>query len=310
MKINSKTILTYMLLLFIAACGKDDTDLTPVDLKGKIAPSLSMVKDGDIEFFDLRDANNPQKAAFNIIGTADNFYLEYVKSRPIGANTIQGDYGDLSINHNNEVYLADRNWPGWSNVSTTQNWIVMNNDNTDQLYPFYQSSEDSTELYSYTSFYSDFASIGSWGTPGTINSCIEVYEGYNGTSYTRNAFYINLETQEYLFDRDLNSSGEYSSGYQITDLIRQPNGNMYSDPIDWTKADFAFCLSYNHNYESFIYNGKDVIIFVFVDLDAKMYAAFLRNMEDDPVNGADIGRQTLLTISWQPLSALLVGWDL
>lgn len=83
---------------------------------------------------------------------------------------------------------------------------------------------------------------------------------------------------------------------------------MDTDPIDWTKADIVFAT--DDNLKSFTYNGKKVSIIIFIDLDTKTYAKVLRNLEDDVVNGADKGRQTLLTTSWQPLSNLIKGWDL
>lgn len=308
-----KTIFNFLRILLIStilfSCKKESVE-PEVSLKGKIAPSLSMEKDGEIEFFDLRDVNNPKKAAFNIIGTADNFYLQYVKSRPIGNKTIMANYGNLSINHNKEMYLADKNWPGWKNISTVGDWLIMNNDNTNQLYPAYQDYDDSTELYSYTSFFEDFATKPNWGNAGIINGCAEVYENYNSILSTRNAFYFNFKTQEYLFDYNINNSEGIYTGYKITDLIKKPNGNMDTDPIDWTKADFVFTLSYNHSMETLTYNGKNVTALVFVDMDSQTYAYFLRNAEDDLVNGADKGRQTLMTTTWQPLSNLFKGWDL
>ncbi|MCB9032845.1 MAG: hypothetical protein H6553_03325 [Chitinophagales bacterium] len=312
MKTTTK-IIAALLIVLIISCGKDNSTntTTTVDLKGKIVPSNSMLKDGDVEFYDLRDANNPKKAAFNIVGTtADNIQLQYVKSRPIGANTIIANYGNLSINHNNEVYLADRNFPNWTNISNVGDWLIMNNDNTNQLYPSYQDDEGVTELYEYTTFFDDFQAIGNWANAGTINCNFEVYETYNSSYDTRNSFFINLKTQEYLFYYNINSSGGLFWGYKITDLIKKPNGNMDTDPIDWTKADFAIALSYTHSFSSITYNSKPVTLIIFVDLDTKTYAEFTRNKEDDAINGADKGRQTLLTTTWQPLNNLIKGWDL
>ncbi len=310
MKTKILSLMIVASLSTLTACKNENTPEPAVNLKGKIAPSLSMEKDGEIEFFDLRDVNNPKKAAFNIIGTADNFYLQYVKSRPIGSKTIKANYGDLSINHNKEMYLADKNWPAWKNISTVGDWLIMNNDNTNQLYPAYQDYEDSTEIYSYTNFFDDFASKPNWGNAGIINGCAEVYENYNSILSTRNAFYFNFKTQEYLFDYNINNSGGIYTGYKITDLVKKPNGNMDTDPIDWTKADFVIALSYNHSMQTLTYNGKNVTALVFVDMDTKTYAYFLRNAVDDVVNGADKGRQTLMTITSQPLSNLFKGWDL
>lgn len=310
MRTNTTALLALIILIFISSC-KDDTPKPEQNLNGKIAPSLSMTRDGDIEFYDIRDAENPKKAAFNIIGNTDNFYLQYIKSRPIGTKTIATDYGDLSINHNEEMYLADKNWSNWKSISVVREWLVMNNDNTTQLYPSYQDYEDSTKLYDYEDFFEDYKTIGNWGNAGTINGCAEVYERYNSPYNTRNAFYFNFKTQEYLFQKDINSSTSPAiSGYKITDLVKKPNGNMDTDPIDWTKADFAFVLSYNHTMTKFTYNGKTVNIFVFVDMDTKTYAAFTRNAEDDATNGANNSRQNLITTSWQPLSNLIKGWNL
>lgn len=313
MKINSKYIAVIVTILFIAACSKNETTKPVVNLKGKIAPSLRMKKDGDVEFYDLRDANNPKKVAFNVIGTADNFYLQYVKSRPIGSKTITSDYGDLSINNNKKMYLADKNWPGWKNISTVSDSLVMNNDNTDQLYSAYQYSDGSPKLYSYTNIFKDFATKPNWGNAGTINGYADIDETYNSPIPTINAFYFNLKTQEFLFDYDKNKSGGIYTGYKITDLIKKPNGNMDTDPIDWTKADFVFALNYTRitgGISLLIYNDKLVTALVFVDMDTKTYAYFLRNTEDDAINGGDKGRQTLMTTSWQPLSNLFKGWDL
>jgi hypothetical protein len=317
MKTYTKFISALVLTILIVSCGKESTTpKTVVNLKGKIAPSLSMGKDGIIEFYDLRDANNPKKAAFNIVGTtADNIQLQYVKSRPIGSKTIKANYGDLNNYSNNETYLADRNWPNWTNISVVGNWLVMNNDSTNQLYPAYQETEGISKIYTYTSTFNKFSGLGNWATTGTINGCVEVYESYNKTYYnainnTRNAFFFNFRTQEYLFDYDINDAGRHYTGYKITDLVKKPNGNMDTDPIDWTKADFAFDISYGPGYTGIKYNGKKVTVFVFVDLDTKTYAAFVRNTEDDAINGADKARQTLLTTSWQPLSNLFKGWDL
>ncbi|MEN9447665.1 MAG: hypothetical protein RJA25_955 [Bacteroidota bacterium] len=300
-------ILVLLMSASISACKKDNKQ-PEQNLKGKIAPSISMTRDGDIEFYDLRDKNNPQKAAFNIKGNANTLTLEFVKSRPIGIKTIKADYGDLSINHNKEIYLADRNWANWSNISTVRNWLILNNDNTNQLYPAYQDEEAKTKLYDYANTFDGYDTKANWGKAGTINGGIEVYENYGGGYNTRNAFYFNFKTQEYLFQKDLNSS-TYAPvyGYKITDLIKKPNGNMDTDPIDWTKTDFAFVLNIE---KDFVYNNKKVSLIIFVDMDTKSYVKVLRNLEDDATDGADKGRQTLLTTSWQPLSNLIKGWDL
>lgn len=311
MKKNAIHIIAFIMLISIVSCKENNTR-PQQNLNGKIAPSLSKQKDGSIEFFDLRAETNPKKAAFDIVGNADNFYLNYISSRPIGSKTIKENYGDLSINSNNEIYLADRNWPNWSSISIVANWLVMNNDKTNELYPTSQDLEGNINLYNYETFFDDYSTIGNWGKAGTINGCIEVYERYNSaTDFTRNAFYFNFKTQEYLFKKNINANSPSAiSGYKITDLVKKPNGNMDTDPIDWTKADFAFDLSYKSNYSKFTLNGKEVIIFVFVDMDTKTYAAFARNTEDDAVNGPNKSRQTLLTTSWQPLNKLLRGWDL
>ena len=73
------------------------------------------------------------------------------------------------------MYLADKNWPGWKKFSTVSDWLVMNNDNTNQLYPVYQDNDDSTKLYSYTNFFEDFATKLTRNA-GTINGCAEIYE--------------------------------------------------------------------------------------------------------------------------------------
>ncbi len=313
---KTKMVIKAIIAIFICstvACKNEKTPTPKENLVGKIVPSLSMLRDGMIEFYDLRDVANPKKAAFNVKGNSNNFYFQFVKSRPIGTKTVKNDYGDLSINHNNEIYLADRNWPNWKSISMVRDWIVMNNDNTNQMYAAYQDEEGVTKYYDYEDFFEDYKTKSNWGKPGTINACVEIFERYNSPSnYSRNAFYFNLKNQEYLFQKDLNNTSTNPAlfGYKITDLIKKPNGNMDTDPIDWTKADIVLPLDYNNYMDPFELNGKQVTVIVFIDLDTKTYAAFARNVEDDAVNGADKGRQTLLTTSWQPLTNIIKGWDL
>lgn len=311
-KLRSMVLLSAIALLATTACNPDSKVTPSQNLKGKILPSLSMEKDGSLELYDLRDSLNPQKAAFSIEGNATNLSFKYIKSRPIGAKTIKANYGDLSINHNKEMYLADRNWPNWTSVSLVTENIVMNNNNVTQLYTSYQETEGVSKLYTYSNYFSDYVGKAQWGDAGTINGCFEVYENYNDTEYARNAFYLNLKTQEYLFQKNINSPSSNSPiyGYKLTDLVKKPNGNMDTDPIDWTKADFVFCISYNDAMQSMKYNAKNVNVLVFVDMDTKTYVILLRNAEDDTTNGADKGRQTLLTTSWQPLNNLFKGWNL
>lgn len=312
--LRTTVLLSAITLLATTACNPDSKVTPEQNLKGKILPSLSMEKDGSLEFFDLRDTLNPKKAAFSIEGNATNLSFKYIKSRPIGAKTIKANYGDLSINHNNEMYLADRNWPNWTSISLVTENIVMNNNNVNQLYPSYQETEGVSKLYTYSNYFSDYVGKAQWGNSGTINGCFEVNENYNltGGNYSRNAFYLNFKTQEYLFQKDINniSSNPAIYGYKITDLVKKPNGNMDTDPIDWTKADFVVCISYNDAMQFMTYNGKNVNVLVFVDMDTKTYVILLRNAEDDATNGADKGRQILLTTSWQPLNNLFKGWNL
>ncbi len=310
--IRIMVLLSVIALLATTACNPDSKVTPSQNLKGKILPSISMEKDGSLELYDLRDSLNPQKAAFSIEGNATNLSFKYIKSRPIGAKTIKANYGDLSINHNQEMYLADRNWPNWTSVSLVTENIVMNNNNVTQLYTSYQETEGVSKLYTYSNYFSDYVGKAQWGNAGTINGCFEVYENYNDTEYARNAFYLKLKTQEYLFQKNINSPSSNSPiyGYKLTDLVKKPNGNMDIDPIDWTKADFVFCISYNDAMQSMKYNGKNVNVLVFVDMDTKTYVILLRNAEDDTTNGADKGRQTLLTTSWQPLNNLFKGWNL
>lgn len=302
----TSNILILLMFISINACKIGDVkDIKPINLKGKIAPTMLVY--GDMGFFDLRDANNPKKATFSMKGDVNTFTLEFVNSKPIGAKANKSNYGNLSIPANIKFYLADKNWPNWSNISAIGNYLVMNNDNTAQLYSQNQIEEGKTKLTNYTDYFVDYNTKGNWGQNGTINASLDFYEDYGnpGNLKTSNTFYLNLQTQKYLFQ---GSSGAAFDGYKFTDLIKKPNGNMDTDPIDWTKADIVFAT--DDNLKSFTYNGKKVSIIIFIDLDTKTYAKVLRNLEDDVVNGADKGRQTLLTTSWQPLSNLIKGWDL
>lgn len=158
------------------------------------------------------------------------------------------------------------------------------------------------DSYIYNHFY-PYSIPPSW-LNGKITSGFQSTENYgtNEEGGFYNYFLINLETAQYIYWNGSTMS-YLGEGYTITDLITAPNGNMDTDPIDWKNADLVFSYQDETNYP-----GKNIV--VFIDLDNNTYASFLRNVEDDPENGSNRGRQTLLTTSWQPLADLFVGWKL
>lgn len=299
-----------ILLLLLMSCKKDKAkDTTPsVPLKGKIAFSPAPRLDGGYHIIDIRKKETPQLVIFDAYVIDGNVKLKFVKTRPLGPTVVRSYYPNT--NFGDEAFNADRYWPmDWTNISTIGDFLMVNNDKPSQLYSFYTSPAN--PIVDFNTYYKNFPAV--WNKPGKISGMVSFAEAYGTTSNTRNAFYFDLKTQEYLFQFDSNGPDKFLGGYKITDLIKTSNGNMEKDPIDWTKADLVFAVDVvreNSTQAQLKYNNKLAVQFFFIDLDTKTYASFVRYAKDDPIKGADAGRQALVTTTWQPLSNLFVGWSL
>ena len=133
-----------------------------------------------------------------------------------------------------------------------------------------------------------------WTKAKKIDAYFLFTEKYNEPTGRSSYFYFDFEAGEYLFGRN----DAYIDNFKITDLIKKPNGNMTTDPIDWSLGDAGF------SYEDDRYPNE--ISFVVLDYDAKKYVLFTRKTG----NVGDAGRQTLRTTSWQPMSALFDVWKI
>ena len=130
-----------------------------------------------------------------------------------------------------------------------------------------------------------------WKTANKIDGYALFYERYNEDIERESRFFFDFDNASFLFYRN----GGAIEG-TITSLIKTPNGNMATDPIDWKLADASFEFT-DADY-------PDKIRIIVLDYDAQKYVSFTRKLG----NVGDAGRQELLNTTWQPISDLVDVW--
>ncbi|SDL75679.1 hypothetical protein SAMN04487898_12438 [Pedobacter sp. ok626] len=274
----SLALIGLMVLILSCSKKKDTAEPEKEDMTGKIViTDRTYAANEDLYIFNLSVKNDPKKLVFKMT----NGKFKFSASLPLGAAS---------------SFKADKNWPtSWTSVRMIPEFQseFVNNDKPEEVYDYHYST-----IRTYESFFGNLPPA--WKVPGKISGGASLYEAYI-VNYSNNSIYFDVRSQQYLYVKG--GANQFIDGYKISDLVKKPNGNMDADPIDWSKADLIF--SFNTTY-----NGKDVSQIVFVDLNTNTYASFVRNKLDDPVNGADKGRQTLLTTQWEPVSNLFEGWPL
>lgn len=285
---NLKLLFALTLFATIISCskGKDPVPdvIVPevkVDPKGKfVISSDTKTASESLYIFDIRNSKSPKKMVYQFSG--GKFKL---------TNTITlGTPGQAK----------DASWPTtWTNIKVLaeKGIHIQNLDNPDQLYSY-----ETASMVSFATVFSAFPA--EWKIRTKLGGGVSYLEAYSRPEQKLTGFYFDFVNSEYLYAHDafLPTQANYVN-FKISDLVKKVNGNVDTDPIDWSKSELVFCFDNT-------YNGKAVTQFVFVDLDANTYASFVRNKSDDPVKGAHVERQTLITLKWEPIAQLFESWPI
>jgi hypothetical protein len=290
---NLKLLFALALFAIIVSCSKDNEPTPEVIVpevkldppKGKFVITGATNTARETAFiFDIRDKNAPKRLAYFF--SNGKFKL---------TNTVALGTG---------LEPSDANWPtAWRNIKLIpSNGIsLLNMDTKLETYKYFPAGFITAAK---TEDFYPFPAATVWKNHDKVNGGVNFIEAYGTTTNKTMGFYFDFATGEYLYVSDEYSTApNYYTGYKISDLLKKSNGNVDTDPIDWSKSDLVFC--FNNTYEN-----KEVTQFVFIDLDNNTYASFVRNKKDDPIKGADAGRQTLLTTKWEPILNLFETWPI
>ncbi len=252
-----------LMTLVIGSCKKDSNGLSYV-------PHFIDAYTSNCIIYDTRDMSNVKRYDY----AWDNILNKFVYYQTIDTT----GYKELKL------------WPAGVTdpvgAGYSSHFLDRSNGSTTYLLSYGSPLVTSTQTDDYPGFPS------TWEGANKVDAYCIFYELY-GASNAYSQLYFDFPTGTYLF---AHGGTGYVTG-NITDLVKTPNGNQATDPIDWTKADAAFAFV-DPRY-------ADANAIIFIDYDEMKYVELTR---EDDLAGGDSGRHNLRTTTWHPLTELFDTW--
>ncbi|MDB5227902.1 MAG: hypothetical protein JWN78_2095 [Bacteroidota bacterium] len=270
MKNNLLLLIVFISILSVLSCKKSSNSNTTTPIN---KPRFFENNGGGISVVDTRDIKNVKRYQYNW-------------------NSVTSKY-EYNSTDDTTTQPKLKLWP--SNVvdpvGTGYSYHFLNRINGTNTYTIDYGSPTlitSTLLTDYPYLFSN------WQAPNKIEGYANVYEVYGvagGSSY----FFFDLDAGTYTLTRN---DGIVSVDETIASLVTVPNGTLTSTSVDFRKAD---AVAFDYDRTSVSSNLNNIY---FIDYDAMKYVQISRR--DDLPDA--IGRNTLVTPNWVPLTNLISGW--